>query len=59
MKIRSKNKKNKLSVREKIAVAAFMESVPRIIDLWKQEAPDVPLDVWLLSVYNETKEGGA
>lgn len=48
-------KETKLKMREKIAFAAFMEAVPKIIDLWKKNAPEKTFDEFLLEKYVEGK----
>ena len=51
MKTTAKNKK--LHLKEKIALACFMEAVPRLIELWtaSPDYPKVTFDVWLYEIY--------
>ena len=48
-------KKSKLKAKEKLALALFMEAVPKIIQLWKNRAPDLSFDEFCLREYEEAK----
>lgn len=45
----------KLSVKEKVALAVFMEAVPSIIRIWKAHAPELPFDEFCLREYEKGK----
>lgn len=57
MKIKQNKKRNKdkPKMREKIAMAVFMESVPSLIALWQEKCPQKTFDAWLMEVYEEHK----
>lgn len=48
-------KKTKLSLREKVALACFMECVPLLIDKWRKDAPEKTFDDYLLDIWTEEK----
>lgn len=48
-------KKNKLKTKEKLALALFMEAVPKIIQIWKNRAPELTFDEFCLQQYEEAK----
>ena len=48
-------KKNKLALKEKFALALFMEAVPKIIELWRERAPEQTFDEFCLAQYEEAK----
>ena len=50
-----KKKPGKLSVKEKIALAVFMEAVPSIIRIWKSHAPELPFDEFCMREYEKGK----
>lgn len=50
-----KKKENKLKLKEKLALACFMEAVPSLIALWREKAHNVTFDVWLMDIYTENK----
>lgn len=47
---------NKIKAREKIALAVFMEAVPKIIELWKSRAADITFDEFCLQQYELAKK---
>lgn len=47
--------KTKMKMREKIALACFMESVPLLIEKWQKDASEKTFDEYLLNVYAEGK----
>lgn len=48
-------KKNKLKAKEKLALALFMEAVPKLIEIWQQRAPEITFDKFCLKQYEEAK----
>lgn len=48
-------KRDKLKAKEKIALALFMEAVPKIIDIWQKRAPELTFDAFCLREYEEAK----
>ena len=52
-----KKTKTKLNLKEKIVLASFLSVIPKIIDIWQRESPNVGLDVFLLSIYEKNKKG--
>ncbi len=57
MKCRNKNK-NKLSVKQKVALACFMEGLPKLIELWHndEEGSSLPFDVFLMRIYENKQQ---
>lgn len=47
--------KTKMKMREKIALACFMESVPLLIEKWQKDASEKTFDEYLLNVYADGK----
>lgn len=47
--------KIKLKVREKIALACFMEAVPLLVEKWQKDCPEKSFDIYLLEIYEEAK----
>ena len=59
MKVKTiKDKKEKMSVKQKFALGVFMESVPKLIDLWKRSEcyPFKSFDMWLMDIYTQEKQ---
>ena len=56
--MKCRKKKDKLSLKEQVAIACFMESVPKLIELWKQheEYPCLTFDAYLTRVYEYKKQ---
>ena len=50
-----KKQSNKLKMREKIALACFMEAVPYLIRLWRERSPDTTFDEFCQKAYDEGK----
>lgn len=50
-----KMSKSNLSVKEKVALACFMEAVPALIDLWKSKNTGLSFDEWLRNIHDEHK----
>ena len=55
-KIKKNKDKAKLKMREKIAIACFMEGLPSLISLWREKAPEKTFDAWLWEVYEFQKK---
>lgn len=47
--------KIKLKVREKIALACFMEAVPLLVEKWQKDCPEKSFDKYLTEIYEEAK----
>ncbi|PWL76846.1 MAG: hypothetical protein DBY22_00590 [Clostridiales bacterium] len=64
--MKNKNNQSKMKIKEKIAFAVFMTSVPLLIELWKEKTKDnqQSFDSWLMEIYNrhndksKKKKGG-
>lgn len=52
---KNKNSKTKLNVKQKIALAVFMESVPLLVNMWKKSDTCLTFDEWLLQIHTENK----
>lgn len=50
----AKKKRVKLS-KENLAIALFISSVPKLIELWKNNAPNVTFDEFCISQYEQAK----
>lgn len=48
-------KRDKLKTKEKLALALFMEAVPKLIELWHKRAPEQTFDEFCLAQYEEAK----
>lgn len=56
MKVKKqKPPKTKLSVKERVSVAVFMEAVPSLINLWESKETGLSFDKWLRNIYDEHK----
>ncbi len=45
----------KFSLKEKVALAVFMEAVPLLINKWKKSVPEKPFDLYLTEIYSAEK----
>lgn len=45
----------KLKIREKIALACFLEAVPLLVEKWQNDAPEKSFDTYLLDIYEDAK----
>lgn len=50
-----KTKKQKIKVKEKIALAVFMESIPKIMEIWHEKHPEMTFEEFCLSTYEAGK----
>lgn len=50
-----KTKKPKLTVKEKVAIAAFMEAFPRLKEMWEKSEgySTTTFDGWLQNIYDD------
>ena len=56
MKVKKqKPQKIKLSVKERVSLAVFMEAVPSLIELWKSKETSLSFDEWLRNIHDEHK----
>ena len=51
----NKNSKTKLNVKQKVALAVFMESVPLLVEMWRKSDTSLTFDGWLLKIHAENK----
>ena len=58
--LKAKQKNSKMSAKEKVALAVFMQAVPSIVALYhtKPESAYLTLEEWLLMVHSDHTAGG-
>ena len=49
--MKPKSKKNKQTLAQKIALSVFIRAIPELIKLWKERAPEMTFDEFLMIEY--------
>lgn len=48
-------KNRKLKAKEKLALALFMEAVPKLLEIWQRHAPELSFDAFCQREYDNAK----